>query len=183
MGPKIDPVIELEDLRFRRYISQRRIQRRLTHLAHWVENTYPEDQPLVLLAVLNGSFRIVADLVTKLNRPVVVEFIKAKSYAGTTSAGQVEWQISAHLDLSEKHVLVIEDIIDSGLTMRDLIIKLQGMGCLSVRVATLLLKKDSLKYQVPQDWVGFNIPDLFVIGYGLDLNGKARELNDIYQLA
>lgn len=181
--PKTEELIHLENLHFRRYISHRRIQSRLSKLAQWIYDTYADNEPLVLLAVLNGSFRIVADLVTKIHRPVQVEFIRAKSYHGLRSAGQIEWQISPRLDLRDKHVLVIEDIIDSGLTMYELIQKLQAMHCRSTRVATLLLKKDSLKYPVPEDWVGFYIPDLFVIGYGLDLNGKARELNDIYQLA
>lgn len=180
--PTNDHRITIEGLNFRRYISHRRIQKRLADLAYWVDHSYAADETLVLLAVLSGSFRIVADLVTKLKRPVIVEFIRAKSYDGLKTSGVVEWQLPPQLDLSGKHVLVLEDIIDSGLTMHELIHKLNDMQCLSIKVATLLLKKDSLKHPVPEDWVGFYIPDLFVIGYGLDLNGRARELNDIYQL-
>ena len=181
--PTNDHRITIEGLNFRRYISHRRIQKRLTDLAHWVDHSYAADEPLVLLAVLSGSFRIAADLVTKLRRPVFIEFIRAKSYDGLNSSGEVSWQLPAQLDLAGKHVLVIEDIIDSGLTMHELILKLNSIHCLSIKVATLLLKKDCLKHAVPEDWVGFYIPDLFVIGYGLGLNGRARELNAVYPLA
>ncbi|MCL4109266.1 UNVERIFIED_CONTAM: hypothetical protein GTU68_063034 [Idotea baltica] len=111
-----------------------------------------------------------------------LQFVKLSSYDGTSSTGKVKEIIGLQSPIKGRHVIIVEDIVDTGRTIYSMMEDLEGMQPASIAVATLLLKPESLEYEIESSYVGFEIPDAFVIGYGLDLDGKARNLSDIYQL-
>jgi hypoxanthine phosphoribosyltransferase len=123
-----------------------------------------------------------ADLLKKTEVPCELSFIKLSSYDGTTSTGTVKEIVGLQEEILGRDVIVIEDIIDTGITMQKIISQLELKNPASIRIATLLLKPDSVKVPINPDFVCFSIPDKFVVGYGLDLNGIGRNLPDIYQL-
>ena len=159
-----------------RYISEQDITRRVKELGAEITREY-QGQDLVLVGVLNGSFLFLADLIREIKVPIQVEFMKASSYnGGTESSGQVDIQLDIKTDISGKNVLVVEDIVDTGLTISGIIKDFETRGPKSLKVCSLLLKPARLKNKVEVDYLAFEIEDKFVIGYGLDYAGKYREL-------
>ena len=134
----------------------------------------------LLLAVLNGSFVFAADLMRMLTVPCEISFVKLASYEGTASSGTVKQLIGLNVPLRDRHVIIVEDIVESGLTIEQMLNMLHGYGPASVSVCTLLQKPECLKVPVKVDYVALKIPNDFIVGYGLDYDQQGRNLRDIY---
>lgn len=176
------PNIQVHDKFFQPYISKEKIAARIAALGAQISADYAGKNPLVL-AILNGSFVFAADLFRALTIDAEISFIKLASYKGTTSTGSVITAIGMEEDLYERHIIVMEDIIDTGKTLSSFIPDLLHRNPASLRIATFLTKPEALQYDVKADYVGFEIPDKFVVGYGLDYDGHGRNLPELFQLA
>jgi len=163
-------------------ISEERIQARLAEMARQIEADY-EGEDLLLVGVLKGAVMVMADLSRELRRHVEIDWMAVSSYAGTKSSGVVRILKDLDASLEGRNVLIVEDIIDTGLTLSWLAANLRSRGPASVEVATLLRKPEALEIPVEVKYVGFDIPSAFVIGYGLDFNEKYRNLRSIGTLA
>lgn len=157
------------------FISQDLIQKRVAELGEMINRDY-QNQEIVLVCVLNGSFIFCADLIRQIKIPVQVEFVSLSSYEGTESSGQVSFRLDVKQSLDHKNVIIVEDIVDTGLTINFLLKHMKLKNLKSLKLCSLLLKRARLKTEVPVDYLGFDIPDKFVIGYGLDFDGRYREL-------
>jgi hypoxanthine phosphoribosyltransferase len=173
--------VTIEDKTFGIYIQDQEIQQAIQTIANEINVLYADKKP-IFISVLNGAFMFTADLLKKTEVPCELSFIKLSSYDGTTSTGTVKEIVGLQEEILGRDVIVIEDIIDTGITMQKIISQLELKNPASIRIATLLLKPDSVKVPINPDFVCFSIPDKFVVGYGLDLNGIGRNLPDIYQL-
>ena len=136
----------------------------------------------LFLGVLNGAFIFAADLMRELTIPSEISFVKLASYQGTTSTGKINEVLGINEDLSGRTVIIVEDIVESGLTMKRMIESLGTRNPASVHICTLFLKPDKLKEDLDIDYVAFRIPDDFIIGYGLDYDHLGRELREIYTI-
>ena len=174
--------IQVHDKTFVPLLTAEQIGIRVAELAKQIGEDYKEKRPL-LLAVLNGSFMFAADLFRLLAIDAEISFIKIASYQGMRSSGKVVTAIGMEQDLSGRDVLLIEDIVDTGKTLHHFIPTLLQQHPASVRVATFLHKPDATVYPVSLSYVGFEIPDRFVVGYGLDYDGLGRNHHQVYQLA
>lgn len=172
---------QIHDKKFEVYLTSMQIQQRLKEIASEISKDF-EEEHLVILGVLNGSFMVMADLSRYLTVQVSCEFLKISSYAGTESTGKVTSVFGLNLDLAGKSVLIVEDIVDTGLSMRYLLDELQKQNPKKISIMTLLFKKEAFRYNYNLDYVGFEIPNKFVVGYGLDYDGLGRNLPDLYQL-
>lgn len=157
-------------------IDAERIAARMKELGAQVRSWYPPGATITVVGVLKGSFLFMADLVRTIDGPVVCEFLGVSSYVGTQSSGAVQITQDLRADIAGKHVLIVEDIVDTGLTLDYLQRTLGARNPASLRVAALLDKPSRRKVEVSVDLVGFEIPDLFVVGYGLDLDQLYRNL-------
>ncbi len=163
-------------------ISRAEIDARVTEIADQVSNKYTGLCPIVI-GVLNGSFVFMADLVRKLSCDFEVDFIKLASYGpAKKSSGTPRLLKDISTDVAGRDVLIVEDIIDTGLSMAFLKHRIEEVGPRSVTLATLLYKQDFARIDFPIDYIGFNIPDRFVVGYGLDVDQKLRGLDAVYAL-
>ncbi|RLV54953.1 hypoxanthine phosphoribosyltransferase [Aeromicrobium phragmitis] len=162
--------------------TEEQIQARLAEMARQIEADY-EGEDLLLVGVLKGAVMVMADLARALERHVEIDWMAVSSYAGTRSSGVVRILKDLDTSLEGRHVLIVEDIIDTGLTLSWLVANLKSRGPASVEVATLLRKPEALEMPVDVKYVGFDIPNAFVIGYGLDFNEKYRNLRSIGTLA
>ena len=178
----IEPrTIQLHDCEFSTYIFEEVINARIVMLAEQLDKEYAGKQPL-FLAVLNGSFMFVADLLKRITIPCEVSFIRLSSYQDTLSTGRVKEVLGLNEDIQHRHVVVLEDIVDTGHTVHGLLEQLRERGPASVEVATLLLKPDCLQHPLDIQYVAKSIPNDFVVGDGLDYNGLGRNLRDIYKI-
>lgn len=173
--------IDLYGRSFGVLIAADQIQERVADLASQIRSDYAGRQ-LVVLCVLNGAFRFAADLCSHLNDSTEVVFTKVHSYEGMLSSGLVQEQLPVSSQLAGKHVLIVEDIVDTGTTLKFVMERVYQQAPASVRVATLLFKPDALLKPLQLDYVGFEIPNRFVVGYGLDYDGQGRCLNALYVL-
>lgn len=164
------------------YISETEIKGRVKAVAQQIENDYKGLKPL-FIAILNGSFMFAADLFRELDMEAEIAFIKLASYKGTQSTGQVITAIGLDRDVHDRHVVIIEDIIDTGKTLNAFLPQLQHSQPLSLKIAALLHKPDATVYPIQPNYVCFPIPNKFVVGYGLDFDGLGRNLKEIYQIA
>jgi len=174
--------IKIHDLYFRPYLSAADIRKRVEAMGHELNAVYADKKP-VFLGVLNGAFVFAADLLRACPFECELSFIKLSSYSGTASTGDVVTRIGLEADLAGRHVVLVEDIIDSGLTMHRFLPELQALKPASVAIAALLVKPEALEYQIRVDFRGFDIPQKFVVGYGLDYDGLGRNLEDIYEVS
>ena len=173
--PGADDVADHEDID-KVVIDADRLQRRLDELAAQVDADYA-GQRVLLVGVLKGAFMVMADLARRLTIPVAVDFMAVSSYGSATrSSGVVRILKDLEADIEGRHVLIVEDIIDSGLTLEYLVRNLQSRGPASVEVLALLAKPSRHEVEVPRRYVGFEVPDVFVVGYGLDYDERYREL-------
>ncbi len=164
-------------------IDEDKIRARLEEMARQIEADY-EGQDLLIVGVLKGAVMVMADLARAFERHVTMDWMAVSSYgSGTTSSGVVRILKDLDTDISGKHVLIVEDIIDTGLTLSWLFANLKSRAPASVNVCTLLRKPDALKVEVDVRYVGFDIPNEFVIGYGLDYAERYRNLRSIATLA
>ena len=160
----------------RALITAEQIQRRVTELALEIGPQY-RDRPLTIVGVLTGSLMFVADLVRRLEIPLRIGWIQASSYRGkTTTSGELKLGAERLSDVRGRHVLLLDDILDTGQTLSYLVQHMHDQGALSVKVGVLLRKEGRQVHAVGVDFVGFDIPDAFVVGYGLDYNDEHRQL-------
>lgn len=168
-------------LTFEPYIEREKIQKRIEELAREITAEFAGRRPL-LVCVLNGAFPFASELFLNVDTDAEIAFIRLKSYEGTATTGTVKEMMGLTEDISGRPVVLVEDIVDTGHTIKKLVETMKAKGPSEVKIATLLFKPDSLQCEVKPDYVGFSIPPKFIIGYGLDLDGLARNLRDIYVL-
>ncbi len=174
--------VKILDKTFKKSISYEQIQEAIGNVAEKLNNDL-KDKDVIFLGILNGAFMFAADLFKKININCQISFLKVASYQGTSSSGTVKRLIGVNEDIENKIVVILEDIIDSGITMEYLLKQLKGYEPKEIRIATLLLKPDALKVDLNIDYVAIKIPNEFIVGYGLDYDGYGRNLKDIYTLA
>ncbi|MEJ8756225.1 hypoxanthine phosphoribosyltransferase [Pontibacter sp. H259] len=173
--------ITLHDCEFSPYLYEEEIIARISFMAETISREYAGKNPL-FLAVLNGSFMFAADLLKRVTIPCEIAFIRLSSYQDMESTGKVKEVLGLTEDIHSRHVIVLEDIVDTGHTVHNLINQLQAKSPASVQVASLLLKPDCLQHKLDVKYVAKTIPNDFVVGYGLDYNGLGRNLRDIYKI-
>lgn len=173
--------IQVLDKTFEPYLKEAAIQEKITELAGQLNKDYAGKRPL-FLSILNGSFLFTADLFKQITIEAEVSFIKLASYKGTSSTGNVITAIGLDTNVKDRHIIILEDIIDTGKTLHHYLPQLDSMQPASVKIAVLLNKKEALQYPVQVDYSCFDIPNKFVVGYGLDYDGLGRNSKDIYQL-
>lgn len=173
--------IQVLDKTFVPYLSESAIQEKITALAAQLNKDYAGKRP-IFLSILNGSFLFTADLFKQITIEAEVSFIKLASYKGTSSTGNVITAIGLDANVKDRHIIILEDIIDTGKTLHHYLPQLDNMQPASVKIAVLLDKKEALQYPVKVDYACFEIPNKFVVGYGLDYDGLGRNSKDIYQL-
>ena len=176
---KVMKKIILHNKEFEVFISARQISIRLKELAAQLQNDL-QGKDVLFLGILNGAFVFASDLLRLIDMDCRISFVKVASYRGTASTGEVRELIGLAEDLSGKCVVVVEDIIDSGLSMDRVIDMIHIQSPAEVRIATLLFKEESFRGKHTPDYVGFSIPARFVVGYGLDYNGLGRNYDSIY---
>jgi len=174
-------LVHLEDLAFEPYIDESQILKLVEQIAAAINADY-EGKEITLVCVLKGSFVFVSDLIKYISVPIEVEFIRVSSYKGTTSTGELTLSLDYHQSIVGKHVIIVEDIIDTGQTAAYLLERAKKTDVASVKLATLLLKPAAVITNVEVDYIGMEIPDDFVVGYGMDYNEKGREIPSIYKL-
>src|SRR5579872_2260025 len=173
--------IQIHDKLFIPFLSAGRIKERVSALAGKINVAYANKNPL-LIGILNGSFIFAADLFRELAIEAEISFIKLASYKGTSTTGHVITAVGLEESLRGRHVIIVEDIIDTGKTMSSFLPEVYLRQPASVKIATFLTKPDALKYDVKADFIAFEIEDKFVVGYGLDYDGLGRNLPDLYIL-
>jgi hypoxanthine phosphoribosyltransferase len=173
--------IQVLDKTFEPYLKEAAIQEKITELAGQLNKDYAGKRPL-FLSILNGSFLFTADLFKQITIEAEVSFIKLASYKGTSSTGNVITAIGLDTNVKDRNIVILEDIIDTGKTLHHYLPQLDSMQPASVKIAVLLNKKEALQYPVKVDYACFDIPNKFVVGYGLDYDGLGRNSKDIYQL-
>lgn len=175
------PNITLFNKTFEPYLPESLIQEKIKELGEIISKEYEGKRPL-FIGVLNGSFMFAADLFKQISIEAEICFIKLASYKGTKSTGNVITAIGLDTDIRDRHLILLEDIIDTGKTMNEFIPQLYHQQPASIKMAVLLHKPDATIYPVQIDYCCFSIPDRFVLGYGLDYDGFGRNLKEIYQL-
>lgn len=173
--------IKLHDLTFSPFISEEKIAETVRALAARIDEDYKGRNP-ILLIVLNGAFVFAADLVRKISIPIRLDFLKIQSYKGTASSGEFNEHFLWQNSLEGQHVLIVEDIVDTGHTLNYLKGKIREQDPLSVEVICLLKKPAAYQYSDIIKYEGITIPNEFVVGYGLDYDGLGRDLEAIYRL-
>ena len=174
-------VVTIGALDFAIYLSAREIQNRIREVAKTIESDYNGKNPLFLV-VLNGAFMFAADLIRNMDIACDIDFVKVSSYKGLASTGRLDVKIPNEKNLSGRHVVIVEDIVDSGFTMDQYVPVIEKQKPKSLKICTLLEKPDASKYEVDVNYKCFSIPNKFVIGYGLDFDGAGRNIPHIYQL-
>ena len=162
-------------------ISEKSIMERVHQIADDISNQYKSEVP-ILIGILNGSFIFASDLVRAMKIDCEIDFIKVSSYSGTKSKGTVHLKKDISADITDRHVIIVEDIIDSGLTIRFIRDRLLDAQPKSVSIVTLLMKPELAEIDFDVNWVGFEIPQHYVVGYGLDYDQKFRNLRGIFRL-
>lgn len=174
-------VIQVLDKKFQPYIKAEEIQNQIDKLASQINEDYKGQRPL-FIAILNGSFMFAADLFKALTVEAEICFIKLASYKGTKSTGNVITSIGLDEPLKDRHVIVVEDIVDTGKTLHEFLPQLVDHQPASLKIASLLHKPEALAFPLTIDYLGFSVPNKFLLGYGLDYDGLGRNLKEIYQL-
>ena len=172
-------IVRIKDKQFETSIPEAEIKQRVKAVAERINRDMAGKNPL-LLAVLNGSFVFAADLMREITIPCEISFVKLASYQGTTSTGTIKEVIGINEDLTGRTVIIVEDIVESGLTIKRMIESLGTRNPESVHICTLLLKPERLKTPLDIEYVAFEIPNDFILGYGLDYDQLGRSLKDIY---
>jgi hypoxanthine phosphoribosyltransferase len=173
--------LKVHDKYFIPYMTEAVVLARVKELAQLIDADYAGKKPL-FIAILNGSFIFAADLFKYITIEAEICFIKLASYKGTKSTGQVITAIGLDTDIVNRHVIILEDIIDTGKTMNEFLPQLYNQQPASLKITALLHKPEATTYPVTIDYLGFSVPNIFLLGYGLDYDGLGRNLKEIYQL-
>ncbi len=173
--------VKIKDKEFAISISYDKIQTAIKKVADDINKDYAGQQPL-FIAILNGSFMFAADLFKYLNIECEITFIKVNSYQGTQTTEKVTEVIGLNQDIKNRKIIFLEDIVDTGITLDTLIKNIKKLGPADIKVATLLSKPGAFKNQFVIDYVGIEIPNDFIVGFGLDYDGLGRNLPDIYKI-
>jgi hypoxanthine phosphoribosyltransferase len=174
-------LIQVHDKKFGPYLSEDDIQQEVKKIADAINEDYAGLRP-ICIPILNGSFMFAADLFKNLTIDAEICFIKLASYKGTSSSGQLITAIGLDIDLIGRDIIIIEDIVDTGKTLNEFLPKLMHHQPASLKIAALLHKPEAVIYPIRIDYLGFSIPNKFVVGYGLDYDGLGRNFKEIYQL-
>ncbi len=175
------PTLKVHDKEFIPYITSQQIDEQVKRVAEEINRDYKGKKPL-FIAILNGAFIFAADLFKRINVEAEICFIKLASYKGVKSTGKVITAIGLDAELYNRDVVIVEDIVDTGKTLSQFLPQLEHHHPASLKVATLLHKPAATVHPIKIDYLGFTIPDKFVLGYGLDYDGLGRNLKEIYQL-
>lgn len=173
--------VTIKDKTFEVSMSEAQIKQRVKELAQQMSRELEGKNPL-FLAILNGAFVFAADLMREMTIPCEISFVKLASYQGTTSTGTIQEVIGINENLSGRTVIIVEDIVESGLTIKRMMEQLGTRNPASVQVCTLFFKPERLKEDLKLDYVAFSIPNDFILGYGLDYDQQGRGLKDLYTL-
>ncbi len=179
MQAPADNIKQLHDKKFEIYLSAQAIQNRISVLGEQISRDYEDKNP-ILLCILNGAFIFAADLARAITINCEVHFVKLSSYLGAQSTGTVKTIVGLDVSIMGRHVIVVEDIVDTGLTMQRLLRNLWQEEPLSTAVASCFVKPSALLHPLDIAYTGFEIPNLFIIGYGLDYNKLGRNFADVY---
>lgn len=174
-------MIHLKDKAFTILIPEEQLLDRIQKMAQQINQEYSDKLPL-FLAVLNGSFMFASDLLKHITIPCEITFVKVASYQAIHSTGKLTQLIGLSDEISGRHIIILEDIVDTGITIEGIVNDLQKKNPLSIQIATLLYKPQAYVKQIPIQYIGFSIPNQFVVGYGLDYDQMGRNLKDLYVL-
>ncbi len=174
-------LIKVHDKNFEPYLTTSQVQDAIQNLANELNKDYAGKRPL-FISILNGSFMFASDLFKKLEIDAEICFIKLASYKGTKSSGHVITAIGLDIDLIDRHVVILEDIVDTGKTLTEFLPQLTNQQPASLKICALLHKPEATVYPIKIDYLGFSIPNKFVVGYGLDYDGLGRNIPEIYKL-
>lgn len=177
----MEKLVKLNDKTFRLYKSETEILDAIRNIANRINDDYLGKRP-ILIPILNGSFMFASDLMKELKLDCEISFVKAASYEGTSTTGVVSTLIGLNQTLEGRNVIILEDIVDSGHTLARILPAFHEMKPASLRIASLLFKPQALKNPLTIDYVGMEIPNDFIVGYGLDYDGLGRNLREIYQV-
>lgn len=173
--------IKVLDKEFETSIPESKILDAVDAIASKINNELADKDPL-FVCILNGAFMFASDLMKRVTIPCKISFVKVASYVGTSTTGKVKELIGLNENLTGRTVVLVEDIVDTGITIEMLVKQIQNMGAADVRIATMLFKPQSCKPEVKPEYIGLNIPNDFIVGHGLDYDGYGRNLKDIYTL-
>jgi hypoxanthine phosphoribosyltransferase len=175
--------VKIKDKEFRLSYPEAEIQNDIDWVASKINHDFAKSGDIpVFVSVLNGSFMFTADLLKRISIPCEITFVKLASYQGTSTTGKVNQLIGINEDVTGRSLVVLEDIVDTGITLSKLYEELRKLNPKEIRVATLLFKPDAYKGNIKLDYIGRSIPNDFIVGYGLDYDGLGRNLQDIYTL-
>ena len=171
--------VQVLDRKFNLYLEEAKIKQRIKEVAQQI-NTDLEGKNPLFVCILNGAFMFAADLYREITLPSEISFVKVSSYQGTSSTGNVTKLIGLNEDIEGRIVVVVEDIVDSGLSMQNILEYLKEKNPAEIRICSMLLKPGNLKVYLDIPYCCFKIPNDFIVGYGLDYDGQGRNLSDIY---
>src|SRR5574343_64908 len=175
------PVIRVHDKQFEPYLTAEEIAQRIRMIAQQINENYAGKRPL-FIAILNGSFMFACDLFKEIHIDAEICFIKLASYKGTKSSGHVITAIGLDMDIIGRDIIIVEDIVDTGKTLSEFLPQIHHQQPASIAIAALLHKPEATVYPLKIDYLGFTIPNKFVLGYGLDYDGLGRNIREIYRL-
>ena len=170
--------MQIHDLHFKPILSAEQIHARVQTIGAALTTQYGDSNPL-FISILSGAFVFASDLIRAFNGHCEIGFVKLSSYKGTRSSGDIQTVMGLEKDLQGRHLIVVEDIVDTGRTLHFFLDHLRSQQPASICTVALLCKPDALQFEVPIDYTGFEIPDEFVVGYGLDYDGLGRNLPDL----
>ena len=173
--------VQVRELLFEKFISREEIDAAVQKVADGINRDYEGKKPL-LLAILNGAFIFASDLMRKITIPCEISFVKFASYSGTITTAKVKELIGVDEELKDRHVIIVEDIVDTGITIDKLLQDVNEKNPADVKVACFCFKPEAFQKDFVIDYVGMKIPNDFIVGYGLDYNGYGRNLPDIYKI-
>jgi hypoxanthine phosphoribosyltransferase len=173
--------IKVHDKEFVPYLTSKEIEEQVARVAGEINRDYKDKKPL-FIAILNGAFIFAADLFKQIDIEAEIAFIKLASYKGVKSSGKVITAIGLDADLYGRDVIIVEDIVDTGKTLSQFLPQLDHQHPASLKIAALLHKPEAMMHPIKIDYLGFTIPNKFVLGYGLDYDGLGRNIKEIYQL-
>ena len=175
-------IIKVSDKEFAPFIPQDQIEKEIHRIATEIKRDMIDKEPLFLV-MLNGAFMFAAELFKTLDMPCEMAFVKYKSYVGTQSTGQMNELLGIEAEkISDRNIVIVEDIVDSGCTMNELLKDLNKKGAKSIKIASMMFKPNAFKFNFKIDYIGMNIGNDFIVGYGLDYNEYGRNLKEIYKI-